>query len=414
MSTTPISLVDVANDSRQDVPRKATQERSGVEAVESVAAAPPVGNAANKRPTLMDVAKDNTMPASSSLMQVAASTPSTTTSTTAPTLMSVAAAPPKTLLSTVDVAAPRKSLVASVASASSDPSALVAVAHNLRQDPTSTFGKSVQLTDVAAKMDKERDVEITAALHASSVAVRAENDQVAKQVLPQLVKDVKQQVETKIAKAVLIETAAEVQRDQARTKAVLQACAVEAKKEVPVVLSSPSPTYSQDYEDEVVEAVKATKKGGRNDNQRDVEGPAEIERTATSSDKGHREFLLAVFRGNMQKLRAMIESDGDLVHATDQHGWNGLHWAASQGHGDVLKFLLQIGAVAHAAEPVNLWSPLHVAVIRAHVPCVKLLLDHGGAAVSVTQKDVYGDRPIDCAVNLTGRLRTQMLALLDR
>ncbi|RHZ10984.1 hypothetical protein DYB31_005069 [Aphanomyces astaci] len=392
MSTTPISLVDVANDSRQDVPRKATEERSGVEAVESVAAAPPVGNAANKRPTLMDVAKDNTMPASSSLMQVAASTPSTTTSTTAPSLMSVAAAPPKTLLSTVDVAAPRKSLVASVASASSDPSALVAVAHNLRQDPTSTFGKSVQLTDVAAKMDKERDVEITAALHASSVAVRAENDQVAKQVLPQLVKDVKQQVETKIAKAVLIETAAEVQRDQARTKAVLQACAVEAKKEVPAVLSSPSPTYSQ----------------------RDVEGPAEIERTATSSDKGHREFLLAVFRGNMQKLRAMIESDGDLVHATDQHGWNGLHWAASQGHGDVLKFLLQIGAVAHAAEPVNLWSPLHVAVIRAHVPCVKLLLDHGGAAVSVTQKDVYGDRPIDCAVNLTGRLRTQMLALLDR
>ncbi|RHY63658.1 hypothetical protein DYB38_008206 [Aphanomyces astaci] len=392
MSTTPISLVDVANDSRQDVPRKATEERSGVEAVESVAAAPPVGNAANKRPTLMDVAKDNTMPASSSLMQVAASTPSTTTSTTAPSLMSVAAAPPKTLLSTVDVAAPRKSLVASVASASSDPSALVAVAHNLRQDPTSTFGKSVQLTDVAAKMDKERDVEITAALHASSVAVRAENDQVAKQVLPQLVKDVKQQVETKIAKAVLIETAAEVQRDQARAKAVLQACAVEAKKEVPAVLSSPSPTYSQ----------------------RDVEGPAEIERTATSSDKGHREFLLAVFRGNMQKLRAMIESDGDLVHATDQHGWNGLHWAASQGHGDVLKFLLQIGAVAHAAEPVNLWSPLHVAVIRAHVPCVKLLLDHGGAAVSVTQKDVYGDRPIDCAVNLTGRLRTQMLALLDR
>ncbi|RHY46784.1 hypothetical protein DYB34_006839 [Aphanomyces astaci] len=392
MSTTPISLVDVANDSRQDVPRKATEERSGIEAVESVAAAPPVGNAANKRPTLMDVAKDNTMPASSSLMQVAASTPSTTTSTTAPSLMSVAAAPPKTLLSTVDVAAPRKSLVASVASASSDPSALVAVAHNLRQDPTSTFGKSVQLTDVAAKMDKERDVEITAALHASSVAVRAENDQVAKQVLPQLVKDVKQQVETKIAKAVLIETAAEVQRDQARTKAVLQACAVEAKKEVPAVLSSPSPTYSQ----------------------RDVEGPAEIERTATSSDKGHREFLLAVFRGNMQKLRAMIESDGDLVHATDQHGWNGLHWAASQGHGDVLKFLLQIGAVAHAAEPVNLWSPLHVAVIRAHVPCVKLLLDHGGAAVSVTQKDVYGDRPIDCAVNLTGRLRTQMLALLDR
>ncbi|RHZ16065.1 hypothetical protein DYB26_003541 [Aphanomyces astaci] len=394
MSTTPISLVDVANDSRQDVPRKATEERSGVEAVESVAAAPPVGNAANKRPTLMDVAKDNTMPASSSLMQVtlAASTPSTTTSTTAPSLMSVAAAPPKTLLSTVDVAAPRKSLVASVASASSDPSALVAVAHNLRQDPTSTFGKSVKVTDVAAKMDKERDVEIAAALHASSVAVRAENDQVAKQVLPQLVKDVKQQVETKIAKAVLIETAAEVQRDQARAKAVLQACAVEAKKEVPAVLSSPSPTYSQ----------------------RDVEGPAEIERTATSSDKGHREFLLAVFRGNMQKLRAMIESDGDLVHATDQHGWNGLHWAASQGHGDVLKFLLQIGAVAHAAEPVNLWSPLHVAVIRAHVPCVKLLLDHGGAAVSVTQKDVYGDRPIDCAVNLTGRLRTQMLALLDR
>ncbi|RQM21332.1 hypothetical protein B5M09_011857 [Aphanomyces astaci] len=381
MSTTPISLVDVANDSRQDVPRKATQERSGVEAVESVAAAPPVGNAVNKRPTLMDVAKDNTMPASSSLMQVAASTPSTTTSTTAPSLMSVAAAPPKTLLSTVDVAAPRKSLVASVASTSSDPSALVAVAHNLRQDPTSTFGKSVKVTDVAAKMDKERDVEITAALHASSVAVRAENDQVAKQVLPQLVKDVKQQVETKIAKAVLIETAAEVQRDQARAKAVLQACAVEVKKEVPA---------------------------------RDVEGPAEVERTATSSDKGHREFLVAVFRGNMQKLRAMIESDGDLVHATDQHGWNGLHWAASQGHGDVLKFLLQIGAVAHAAEPVNLWSPLHVAVIRAHVPCVKLLLDHGGAAVSVTQKDVYGDRPIDCAVNLTGRLRTQMLALLER
>ncbi|RHY22317.1 hypothetical protein DYB32_009534 [Aphanomyces invadans] len=426
---TPKSLVDVANDSHKKASETASQDKIA-DASTHISTPHAVGGTdnvpVNKSPSLMDVAKGHAKPALTSLVQVAQSNSPPTTVTTTPSLMSVAANnAPKTLQSTVEPSAPRKSLAASVAATASpsDSNALVAVATKLREDPTSTFGKSVELADVAAKMDKERAVEISLALQDASVAVKAESDAVAQQVLPQLVKEVNQQVDTiKIdpVKAALSAAAMEV-KDEAKvlahnqTAAVLQACATEVKQKaaVPIAQHLPSsPTYSQgdDFEDE--ESVKSmhTKKAAAVNNQ--SEEIAEIERTSVSTDKSHREFLLAVFRGNMQKVRSMMDADADLIHATDQHGWNALHWAASQGHGDVLKYLLQKGAIAHAAEPVNLWSPLHVAVIRAHVACVKLLMDNG-AMTSVKQKDVYGDRPVDCAANLAGRRRIQILATLN-
>ncbi|KAF0728414.1 hypothetical protein Ae201684_013777 [Aphanomyces euteiches] len=112
----------------------------------------------------------------------------------------------------------------------------------------------------------------------------------------------------------------------------------------------------------------------------------------------------------MPKVREMLASGDVDVHATDQHGWNGLHWAASQGHGDILKFLLQQGAAVNTVEPVHLWSPLHVAAIRAHVACAKVLLAHEATR---TQEDIYGDRPIDCVVNLKAARRKQMSELFD-
>lgn len=36
-----------------------------------------------------------------------------------------------------------------------------------------------------------------------------------------------------------------------------------------------------------------------------------------------------------------------------QHGWSGLHWAASQGHKDVLDVLLQHGAPLNAVDHVR-------------------------------------------------------------
>ncbi|KAF0695050.1 Aste57867_14108 [Aphanomyces stellatus] len=371
------------------------------------------------KPSLMDIAKEGKTtetptPHAVSLVAVAEATK-------APTLQSVALQEGK--------ASSRKSLVEAVAStASSESKHLVAVAETLRSDPTSGFGKRASLVEVAKTVEQETRAEISAALKESSTAVKDEHNKQAAAALGQAVQQVKKEIQAvelsadpMRVHAALVSAATEVKaaandKKAATTAAVLKACAaaVLPKKPTPVA-DPPSPTYSDAYandDDDYDNALSKTKKtkpvvGEDEDNQSMTDT---LERTSPSTDKQHRAFLIAVYRGNMGKIRDLLNGGDSDVHACDQHGWNGLHWAASQGHGDILKFLLQKGAAVNAVEPTHLWSPLHVAVIRSHVASAKILLAHGATK---TQRDVYGDRPIDCAATLKGTRRTHMLALFD-
>ncbi|KAJ8524521.1 hypothetical protein ON010_g16597 [Phytophthora cinnamomi] len=124
--------------------------------------------------------------------------------------------------------------------------------------------------------------------------------------------------------------------------------------------------------------------------------------------------------------------DDGVVDANiaDQHGWSGLHWAASQNHSDILQLLLQKGAEINAIDQVhptaallfhelrltslstqiNGWTALHVAVVRESVPCVQLLLSSGAEP---RIRDLYGDSVVECLQAARRKSKLQMLQLLQ-
>ncbi len=87
--------------------------------------------------------------------------------------------------------------------------------------------------------------------------------------------------------------------------------------------------------------------------------------------------------GEEGRLRDLLKSDGDLVHAMNEQGFTPLGLAAFFGHEDVLRTLLDRGAeVDRVMESPNSNTALDAAVAADHLAAARLLLD-GGANVNV-------------------------------
>jgi hypothetical protein len=91
--------------------------------------------------------------------------------------------------------------------------------------------------------------------------------------------------------------------------------------------------------------------------------------------------------------------DGDLDEikrmenpiTTDDEGRTPLHYAAANGHNDIVKFLLEKGQDISQADKVGL-TPLHQAAMRAKVSTVELLLSKGA---NTEAKDANGNTPLN-------------------
>ncbi|CAL5052427.1 unnamed protein product [Urochloa decumbens] len=108
-----------------------------------------------------------------------------------------------------------------------------------------------------------------------------------------------------------------------------------------------------------------------------------VHRGGSSSDD--RDALLAAaldgdlgrFKGTMKNL-GIGNGDGAAVFSIHKYGYGVLHCAASQGHLEVCKYLVEdLGGDANmpASEGV---TPFMVSVLSGNVSLVKYLLDHGG------------------------------------
>ncbi len=58
----------------------------------------------------------------------------------------------------------------------------------------------------------------------------------------------------------------------------------------------------------------------------------------------------AAYKGDLATVRQLVEADGSLATATDKFGITALHWAASRGRTDVVRYLLEQGANAEARD----------------------------------------------------------------
>lgn len=87
---------------------------------------------------------------------------------------------------------------------------------------------------------------------------------------------------------------------------------------------------------------------------------------------GENAMMLAALNDDLPLVQMLIAKDAEV----NKKGWAPLHYAATNGHDDVVKVLLDASAYIDAGSP-NGTTPLMMAARGGHLSTVKLLLDEG-------------------------------------
>lgn len=108
-----------------------------------------------------------------------------------------------------------------------------------------------------------------------------------------------------------------------------------------------------------------------------------------------REWLVAAERGDLATMERQLAAEPRLVDALGAGPyWDGdaraLHFAASRGHREVIRWLLARGASAAPVQGDGDWAPLHFAAAPAKADVVDVLLEHG-ARMDVFAAAALGD-----------------------
>lgn len=111
--------------------------------------------------------------------------------------------------------------------------------------------------------------------------------------------------------------------------------------------------------------------------------------------------------GNVEKVRAMLVADPNLVDSRNPKGKTPLFYAVTNGRSEVVQVLFDFGASVNAADGTGL-TPLHIAAWHNRAEQAGQLLEHGA---DIQARDAFGDTPLHSAA-MHGRL--EMIALLVR
>ncbi len=104
------------------------------------------------------------------------------------------------------------------------------------------------------------------------------------------------------------------------------------------------------------------------------------------------DICTAAMLGRADDVRARLDDDPDLAHATGAHGIPVPYYPAITGHIDIAQMLLDAGADINFEDGQN--SPLHGAAVTGQTAMVKWLLDHDANPFA---KDFDGQTPLDRA-----------------
>lgn len=104
---------------------------------------------------------------------------------------------------------------------------------------------------------------------------------------------------------------------------------------------------------------------------------------------GENAMMLAALNGDLPMVQMLISKDAEV----NKKGWAPLHYAAANGHDDIVKLLLDHSAYVDAGSP-NGTTPLMMAARGGHVSTVKLLLDNGA---DLNVKNQIGMNALDFA-----------------
>jgi uncharacterized protein len=104
---------------------------------------------------------------------------------------------------------------------------------------------------------------------------------------------------------------------------------------------------------------------------------------------GENAMMMAALNGDTNIVEQLIAKDAEV----NKKGWAPLHYAATNGHDDIVKLLLDHSAYVDAGSP-NGTTPLMMAARGGHLSTIKLLLDNGA---DLTVKNQIGMTALDFA-----------------
>ena len=115
--------------------------------------------------------------------------------------------------------------------------------------------------------------------------------------------------------------------------------------------------------------------------------------------KNDQEFLWAAESGELENLKRFLDKDvmKDMVADVTAKGldqWTALHFAADQGHLDILLEVIKQPGVQFDSQSSNNRTPLHLAAIKGHSEIGRELVKYGADA---NAKDIDESTPLHCA-----------------
>jgi len=122
-------------------------------------------------------------------------------------------------------------------------------------------------------------------------------------------------------------------------------------------------------------------------------------------------ILWAAEHGRLDLAKELIETDPELVNSVDEDNYTPLHRAAYNNHVDIIKYLLEHGANAHAWTSEG-WEPLHSACKWGNVEAAYALLN--GADIDVNCRTNGNLTPLHLAASCNdepGSLYTAQMLL---
>lgn len=114
-----------------------------------------------------------------------------------------------------------------------------------------------------------------------------------------------------------------------------------------------------------------------------------------SGISGSEEDIFAVMqKGDVAKVKTMLDKNPKLVKARDGSGMMLLHWATFDGQKDMIDLLLKKGADVNAPGGVRSSTPLHMACVSGREEIVKILVENGA---DVKARNSAGMTPLHLA-----------------
>ncbi|MHC4713615.1 MAG: ankyrin repeat domain-containing protein [Planctomycetota bacterium] len=114
-------------------------------------------------------------------------------------------------------------------------------------------------------------------------------------------------------------------------------------------------------------------------------------------------MMKAAAEGNIEKVKSLLATDPSLLTARDENQKTPLHQAASGGHTEVVKFLLEKGADPTARDKWNI-TPTERAALKGHHELAALLM------AAPLPENATGEKPL---YSKERERRREMNELLD-